>query len=94
MEKILFFPEYAATSFWDDEGCNVCYEEFDLSENLIKELEEFDNSYWEFLEPISEERVQEIYKNGLRLYNLVVEELKDKYEVINRLDLMFLDVEE
>ena len=87
--KLYFSPEYSTTSLCDEDGAYyTTYEEFPFSIELIKDLEEFDESIWEFL-PDSHatiERHQEIYENGLRLYKRVVEALGDGYEVIEDLD--------
>lgn len=84
--KIYFSPDYSATSLFDEEGYNREYEDFPLSAELVKQLEEFDDSIWEIIQIITEQRRWEIYRNGLRLCKLVSLELGDKYEVIEDLD--------
>ncbi len=84
--KIYFSPDYSATSLFDEEGYNREYEDFPLSAELVKQLEEFDDSIWEIIQIITEQRRWEIYRNGLRLRKLVSLELGDKYEVIEDLD--------
>jgi hypothetical protein len=85
--KLFFSPEYSATSLFDEEGYNREYEDFPLSAELVKQLEEFDDSIWEYAEAsITKQRKREIYENGLRLYNLVCVELGDEYEIIESLD--------
>ena len=84
--KIYFSPDYSATSLFDEEGYNREYEDFPLSAELVKQLEEFDDSIWEKIEVITEEREWEIYRNGLRLCKLVELELENQYEVIEDLD--------
>ena len=87
--KLYFSPEYSTISLCDEEGAYfTTYEDFPLSQELIKELKEFDESIWEFLPDsnATQERLEEIYENGLRLYRRVVEELGDGYEVIEALE--------
>ena len=84
--KIYFSPDYSATSLFDEEGYNREYEDFPLSAELVKHLEEFDDSIWEIIQIITEQRRWEIYRNGLSLCKLVSLELGDKYEVIEDLD--------
>ena len=84
--KIYFSPDYGATSLFDEEGYNRDYEDFPLSAELVKQLEEFDDSIWEIIGIITNQRRWEIYRNGLRLCELVALELGDKYEVIECLD--------
>lgn len=87
--KLFFSPEYSVTSLSNEQGeYFTTYEDVPLSLELIKELEEFDASIWEFLpdSTATEQRKQEIYENGLRLYKCVVKELGDKYEVIENLE--------
>ena len=85
--KLLFQPDYGATSICDKEGAYYeNYDELPLSLELKKELEIFDESIWEFISGITAQRQREIYENGLRLFNLVKLELGDDYEVIELLD--------
>ena len=85
--KLFFSPDYSATSLFDEEGYNREYEDFPLSAELVKQLEEFDDSIWEYVEkPITEQRKREIYENGLRLCKLVSLELGKEYEVIEGLE--------
>ena len=87
--KLYFSPEYSVTSLSNEKGAYfTTYEGFPLSPELIKELKNFDESILEFLPDshATQERLEEIYENGLRLYRRVVEELADKYEVIEDLE--------
>ena len=87
--KLYFSPEYSVTSLTDEHGAYfTTYEDLPLSPELIKQLKSFDESIWDFLPDshATKERLEEIYENGLRLYKLVVQELRDEYEVIERLD--------
>lgn len=87
--KLFFSPEYSACSLCDEEGAYYQnYEDFPFSPQLIRDLEEFDRSIWEFLPDshATKERHQEIYENGLSLYKRVVDELGDGYEVIQLLE--------
>ena len=86
--KLFFNPEYSATSLWNEKGENLPYEYVPLSIELVKQLEDFDESIWSFVSDsnMTEQRKREIYENGLRLYNLVALELGAKYEVVERLD--------
>ena len=87
--KLYFSPEYSVTSLSDEKGAYfTTYEGFPLSPELINELEEFDESIWEFLPDrhATQQRLEEIYENGLRLYRRVVKELGDEYEVIELLN--------
>ena len=87
--KLYFSPEYTVCSLSDEERAYyVTYESFPFSPELIKDLEKFDESIWEFCPDrhTTKERRQEIYENGLRLYKRVVDELGDGYEVIQDLE--------
>lgn len=86
--KILFSPDYTGTSLYNDKAQNLPYKYLPLSPDLTKQLEEFDNSIWELCPgcKITKKRRKEIYKNGLRLCQLVSLELGDDYEVVEDLD--------
>lgn len=84
--KLFFSPDYGGTSLYNNKAQNLSYKYLPLTSELIKQLEEFDDSIWEIIEKITEERRKEIYENGLRLYKLVSFELGDKYEVVEMLD--------
>lgn len=88
-KKLLFSPEYGVTSLSDKNGAYfTTYEGLPLSSELIEQLEEFDESIWAFLPDshATQQRLEEIYENGLRLYKCVVKELGNEYEVIELLD--------
>ena len=88
-KKLLFSPEYGVTSLSDKNGAYfTTYEGLPLSSELIEQLEEFDESIWAFLPDshATQQRLEEIYVNGLRLYKCVVKELGNEYEVIELLD--------
>lgn len=86
--KILFSPDYGGTSLYNDKAQNLPYKYVPLSPDLTKQLEEFDDSIWELCPggKATKERRKEIYKNGLRLCQLVSLELGDDYEVVELLD--------
>ena len=84
--KLFFLTDYGGTSLYNNKAQNLSYKYLPLTSELIKQLEEFDDSIWEIIERITEERRKEIYENGLRLFKLVSLELGDKYEVVEMLD--------
>ena len=92
--RIKFMPEYNATSLWGDNdnayndlGIEIEYNTVGLSEDLINQLEKFDESVMGIIDwenpggdsPLSAEEKYEIYQNGVRLLSLVRDELGDDY---------------
>lgn len=98
---IRFSPDYGATSLWPvNEEAKKCfsmpikYEELLISDSLKMGLEKFDNCVMNTIDwnnpgnqsLISGEEVQMIYENGLKLIQLLREELGHEYEIIEDFD--------
>ena len=97
---IRFMPEYHATSLWacnddaySDLGINIEYEKVGLSQELINQLEKFDDGVMDIIDwsdpggesPLTSEEQMALYNEGCRLLELVRKELGDEFEVENEL---------
>lgn len=101
---IRFLPEYSSTCLWpesknsyEDFDIPISYESVNLSSELIKQLEAFDDSIMDILDwsnpggpsPLSKDERMQIYNEGVRLLELVRKELGNDFEVINELDWIY-----
>lgn len=96
MIDVKFLPEYFTTSVWIKlEDIFVPVEEYDklpLSEQLIKELEKFDDAVMDILDwsnpggksPMSFEERRNLYELAENLCRRVQDELGGDYNVIDR----------
>ncbi|HRO29007.1 MULTISPECIES: hypothetical protein [Micrococcaceae] len=80
---VRMFPDYADTVLWF--GGPVPYDESGLSEGLVRELEDWEQSYCDSLTPDedwkSSELARQFTAEGNRLAQRVADELGDGYEV-------------
>lgn len=95
MIDVKFLPEYFATSVWiKSKDIFVPIEEYNrltLSEQLIKELEKFDDAVMDILDwdnpggesPMSFEERRNLYETAKDLCGRVKDELGDNYNVID-----------
>lgn len=98
---IKFSPDYCATSLWavndnalSDFGNFIEYEDVGLPANLIERLNNFDDSVMGLIDwdnpggdcPLTYEERNKLYEEGIRLLQLVRDELGTDYEVIDGLD--------
>lgn len=98
---IRFDPEYFATSLWSvsdsaksDFGYNIAYEKLELSEELIKRLERFDNRVMNIIDwsdpkndsPMTPDEQRQLYRDGKQLLAEVSAELGSEFEVLDNLD--------
>jgi hypothetical protein len=82
-QMVRMFPDYADTVLWF--GGLVSYDESGLTEGLVRELEDWEQSYYDSLTPYedwkSAELARQFTADGNRLAERVAEELGDGYEV-------------
>ncbi|MGO4103626.1 hypothetical protein AB4Y63_06715 [Leifsonia sp. YAF41] len=81
---VRMFPDYANTVLWFVVG-PVRYSESALSPTLVRELEEWEQSYYDGLTPDYEwrspERGEQVSAEGERLAQLVADELGSEFEI-------------
>ncbi len=98
---IRFMPEYHSTSLWpvsdnaySDLGIPIEYKTVGLSDLLMNRLENFDDSILGIIDwnnpagdsPLNKEERECIYQEGLKLLQMVRNEISSDYEVIDNLD--------
>lgn len=80
---VRMFPDYADTVLWF--GGPVPYDESGLTEGLVRELDDWEQSYYDSLTPDedwkSAELARQFTAEGNRLAERVADELGDGYEV-------------